>query len=57
MIKEIWGNGKDIIIKYTKDIGGIWYAASSWMQNNSNLNDNWLKKNNYHKLDLKEFNI
>ena len=57
MIKEIWGNGKDVIIKYTKGVGGIWYAASSWMQNNSNLNDNWLKKNNYHKLDLKEFNI
>ena len=57
MIKEIWSNGKDIIIKYTKDIGGIWYAASSWMQNNSNLNDNWLKKNKYNKLDLKEFNI
>ena len=57
MIKEIWSNGKDIIIKYTKDKGGIWYADSSWMKNNSNLNDNWLKKNNYHKLDLKEFNI
>ena len=57
MIKEIWGNGKDIIIKYTKNVGGIWFAASAWMNNNSNLSDDWLRKNHYHKLDIKEFNI
>lgn len=57
MIKEIWGNGKDVIIKYTKNVGGVWFAASAWMSNNSNLSDDWLRKNRYHKLDIKEFDI
>lgn len=28
MIKEIWGDGKNVIIKFTRDVGGIWWAAS-----------------------------
>lgn len=51
MIIEIWGNKKDVIIKYKrKGFNNIWYAASAWMENNSNLNDNWLLKNGYRKL-------
>ena len=35
MILEVWGNGTDVIIKFTKDMGGIWYAASKWPTVNS----------------------
>ena len=29
LIKEIWGNGTDVIIKYTKDDSNqVWIAAS-----------------------------
>lgn len=50
IIKEIWGNGTDVIIKYTKDNSNqIWFAASKWLNNNSNLNDNFLIKNGYRR--------
>ena len=53
MIQEIWGNGIDVIIKYKKEgFNNIWFAASKWLINNSNLNNAWLKKNGYRKLDL-----
>lgn len=49
-IKEIWGNGTDVIIKYTKDNSNqIWFAASKWLNNNSNLNDKFLIKNGYRR--------
>lgn len=50
LIKEIWGNGTDVIIKYTKDDSNqVWIAASKWLNNNSNLNDKFLIKNGYRK--------
>ena len=50
LIKEIWGNGTDVIIKYTKnDSNQVWIAASKWLNNNSNLNDKFLIKNGYRK--------
>ena len=51
LIKEIWGNGTDVIIKYTKDDSNqVWIAASKWLNNNSNLNDKFLIKNGYEKV-------
>ena len=53
MILEIWGNGIDVIIKYKKEnFNNIWYAASKWLNNNSNLNDKFLIKNGYRKLSI-----
>ena len=53
MIQEIWGNGIDVIIKYKKNgFNNIWFATSKWLTNNSNMNNDWLKKNGYRKLDL-----
>lgn len=50
LIKEIWGNGTDVIIKYTKDDSNqVWIAASKWLNNNSNLNDQFLIKNGYRR--------
>ena len=50
LIKEIWGNGTDVIIKYTKDDSNqVWIAASKWLNNNSNLNDKFLIKNGYRR--------
>lgn len=51
MIKEIWGNGKDVIIRYKKPgLEMVWTAASAWMENNSNMSDQWLLKNGYRRL-------
>lgn len=58
MIKEIWGNGEDIIIKYTQSsIAGesIWYAASKWMSVSYPYTDKFLKDCGYRKLNIKEF--
>ena len=50
LIKEIWGNGTDVIIKYTKDESNqVWIAASKWLNNNSNLSDKFLIKNGYRR--------
>ena len=50
LIKEIWGNGTDVIIKYTNDNSNqVWIAASKWLNNNSNLNDKLLIKNGYRR--------
>ena len=50
LIKEIWGNGTDVIIKYTNDNSSqVWIAASKWLNNNSNLNDKFLIKNGYRR--------
>lgn len=54
MIKEIWGNGKDVVIKFTRDVGGIWYAASKWMTVSYPYTDKFLKDNGYRKLNVKE---
>ena len=56
LIKEIWGNGTDVIIKYTKDDSNqIWIAASKWLNNNSNLNDKFLIKNGYRRKQIGEY--
>ena len=56
LIKEIWGNGTDVIIKYTKDNSNqIWIAASKWLNNNSNLNDKFLIKNGYRRKKIGEY--
>lgn len=54
MIKEIWGNGKDVIIKHTRNVGGIWYCASKWMTVSYPYTDKFLKDNGYRKLNIKE---
>lgn len=55
MIKEIWGNGKDVIIKFTKeDISGDWYTASKWMTVNYPYTDKFLMDKGYRKLNIKE---
>ena len=54
MILEVWGNGIDIIVKYKKEnFNNIWFAASKWLNNNSNLNDIFLIKNGYRKIKWK----
>lgn len=56
LIKEIWGNGTDVIIKYTKDDSNqVWIAASKWLNNNSNLNDKFLIKNGYRRKKIGEY--
>ena len=56
LIKEIWGNGTDVIIKYTKDNSNqIWITASKWLNNNSNLNDKFLIKNGYRRKKIGEY--
>ena len=56
LIKEIWGNGTDVIIKYTKnDSNQVWIAASKWLNNNSNLNDKFLIKNGYRRKKIGEY--
>ena len=56
LIKEIWGNGTDVIIKYTKDDSNqVWIAASKWLNNNSNLNDKFLIKNGYTRKKIGEY--
>lgn len=52
MILEIWGNGTDVVIKYKKPRSdNVWIAASKWLSNNSNMNNNWLIKNGYRRLN------
>ena len=56
LIKEIWGNGTDVIIKYTNDNSHqVWIAASKWLNNNSNLNDKFLIKNGYRRKKIGEY--
>lgn len=56
LIKEIWGNGTDVIIKYTKnDSNQVWIAASKWLNNNSNLNNKFLIKNGYRRKKIGEY--
>ena len=56
LIKEIWGNGTDVIIKYTNDNSNqVWIAASKSLNNNSNLNDKFLIKNGYRKKKIGEY--
>ena len=56
LIKEIWGNGTDVIIKYTKDDSNqVWIAASKWLNNNSNLNNKFLIKNGYRRKKIGEY--
>lgn len=54
MIKEIWGNGKDVIIKHTRNVGGVWYCASKWMTVSYPYADKFLKDNGYRKLNIEE---
>ena len=56
LIKEVWGDGADVIIKYTKDDSNqVWIAASKWLNNNSNLNDKFLIKNGYRRKKIGEY--
>lgn len=51
MIKEVWGNGHDVIIKFIPEgFNNIWFAASKWLPNNQNLSDTVLIKNGYRRL-------
>lgn len=55
MIKEIWGNEKDVIIKFTRDVGEVWWAASEWMSVSYPYTEKFLKENGYRKLRLEDF--
>ena len=52
-ILEIWGNGTEVIIKFTRDVGGIWWAASKWMTVSYPYTLQFLKANGYRKLNYK----
>ena len=49
-ILEIWGNGKDVVIKFTRDNGGEWYAASRWMGISYPYTQQFLKNQGYRRL-------
>jgi hypothetical protein len=49
-VKEIWGNGTDVIIKFTRDVGDIWWAASEWMSVSYPYTEHFLKANGYRRL-------
>lgn len=49
-VKEIWGNGTDVIIKFTRDVGGIWWAASEWISVSYPYTEQFLKANGYRRL-------
>ena len=52
MIKEIWGNGTNVIIKFTREFGGDWFAASEWMSISYPYTQQFLKENGYKKLKI-----
>lgn len=52
MIKEIWGDGVNVIIKFTRDVGGDWFAASEWMSISYPYTQQFLKDNGYRKLKI-----
>lgn len=51
-ILEVWGNGVDVVIKFKRDVGGTWYAASKWMSVSYPYTDKFLKDNGYRRLKL-----
>jgi hypothetical protein len=53
-ILEIWGNGSNVIIKFKKGIGGIWWTASKWLNSNCNFTDDMLIKKGYRRLKWKD---
>ncbi len=52
MIKEIWGDGSNVIIKFTRGICGDWWAASEWMSISYPYTLQFLKENGYRKLNI-----
>lgn len=52
MIKEIWGDGINVIIKFTRDVGGDWFAASEWMSISYPYTIQFLRENGYRKLKI-----
>lgn len=54
-ILEIWGNKKDVIIKFTKEgFTNIWWSSSKWFKNNPQYTNEFLLKQGYRKLNIKE---
>lgn len=52
---EVWGDGKNVVIKYRREgFGNIWYAASPHWPRENSPNDKTLIKQGYHKLDMRE---
>lgn len=53
MIKEIWGDGTNVIIKFTSIVDG-WtgFAASEWMSISYPYTSQFLKENGYRKLKI-----
>ena len=49
-ILEVWGNGIDVIIKFTREVGGIWWAASKWMTVSYPYTSQFLKANGYRRI-------
>ena len=54
-IKEIWGDGTNVIIKFVCYVRGIWWAASEWMSVIYPYTEKFLKENGYRKLRLEDF--
>lgn len=54
-IVEIYGNKKDVIIKFKRENSGIWYTISDGIKINSPITENFLKKNNFRRLKKDNF--
>ena len=54
-IIEIYGNKKDVIIKFMRKNSGIWYAISDGIKINSPITEDFLKKNNFRRLKKDNF--
>lgn len=53
MIKEIWGDGINVIIKFSRgDWSSDWWAASEWMSISYPYTPQFLKENGYRKLKI-----
>lgn len=53
MIKEIWGDGVNVIIKFTSSVNNwVGFAASEWMSISYPYTQQFLKENGYRKLKI-----
>lgn len=54
MIKEIWGDGTNVIIKFTRENSNSnLFAASEWMSISYPYTQQFLKENGYRKLNIR----
>lgn len=54
MIKEIWGNGTNVIFKLNQEgFNNTWFAASKWTFS-FDFTDECLQKNGYRRLNIEK---